>query len=191
MNSSKLCLEFLPYPLLGWQTEQEARERTAPGVPSPNELAARHGRLLRENGLKCQPRTGLVYPTSHGEGLYDWELYFDCLALLYYGLHQPAIGGLRMFLQTQHADGFICRRVLRDAPQSGWGLLEAEEHCKPFLCQIARKFRGHNHVHLIAVPRAEESLRRAIGAYICVTREGSIFARSGEATFGRAGSLRS
>ena len=46
-------------------------------------------------------------------------------------------------------------------------------------------------LYLIAVPRSEESLRRAIGEGIGVTRERSIFARSGEATIGRAGSLRS
>ena len=46
-----------------------------------------------------------------------------------------------------------------------------------------------NHIHLIAVPRTEESLRRAIGERIGATRGRSIFARSGEATFGRAGSL--
>lgn len=106
-------------------------------VLRPADLAAKYGRLLREKGLKRQPGTDHVYPTSYGEGLYDWELYFDCLALLYYGLHQPAIDGLRMFLRTQRDDGFICRRILKDAAQSGWGLLEAEEHCKPFLCQIA------------------------------------------------------
>jgi putative isomerase len=102
-------------------------------------LAAEYLRMMKEKGLKRQAVTGLLYPTSYGGTLYDWDLYFDSLALLYYGLDQPAMDGVRMFLRSQQQSGFICRRIVPDpaAANSGWGRLENEEHCKPFLCQLA------------------------------------------------------
>ncbi len=48
-----------------------------------------------------------------------------------------------------------------------------------------------NHVHLIAVPKSEDGLRRAIGERIGVTRGGSISASSGGAICGKGGSPRS
>ena len=44
-----------------------------------------------------------------------------------------------MFLRSQREDGFICRRIVADPAlaKRGWGPLENEEHCKPFLCQLA------------------------------------------------------
>ena len=102
-------------------------------------LVAGYGRLMKHKGLSRQAGTGLVYPSSYRGTLYDWDLYFDSLALLYFGLRQPAIGGLQMFLRSQREDGFICRRIVADPAlaKRGWGPLENEEHCKPFLCQLA------------------------------------------------------
>ena len=108
-------------------------------TPATSELVTRYGRLMKEKGLKRQARTGRVYPSSYGDVLYDWELYFDGIALLHFGLPQPSIDGLRMFLESQGDDGFICRRLIPDpaATRMGWGPFENEEHCKPFLCQLA------------------------------------------------------
>ena len=108
-------------------------------TPATKALAAKYGRWMKRKGLYRQAGTGLVYPSSYRGTLYDWDLYFDSLALLYCGLHQPAIGGIKMFLRSQREDGFICRRIVADPAmaKSGWGPLENEEHCKPFLCQLA------------------------------------------------------
>ena len=117
---------------------------TAAAGPATKALAAKYGRLMQEKGLKRQTGTGLVYPTSYANILYGEELYFDSIALLYYGLHQPAIDGIHMFLRSQREDGFICRRIDPDRrrTQSRWGPLENEEHCKPLLAQIAQIVAG-------------------------------------------------
>ena len=114
-------------------------DRATVPTSATRDLVARYGRLMKEKGLKRQAVTGRAYPTSYGDVLFDWELYFDGIALLYYGLHQPAINGIHMFLESQHDDGFICRRIVTDpaTAQTGWGRFENEEHCNPFLCQLA------------------------------------------------------
>jgi putative isomerase len=118
---------------------EEVGDTASEPTPATKDLVARYGRLMKEKGLRQQARTGRTYPSSYGDVLYDWELYFDGIALLYYGLHQPAIHGIRMFLEAQRDDGFICRRIVTDptTAQTGWGRFENEEHCKPFLCQLA------------------------------------------------------
>ncbi len=100
-------------------------------------------RLMEAQGLQRHVPTGQTYYTSYTD-IYDWEMYFDGLALAYYGGESHTIGGLRVFLGSQREDGFISRRVLKQEPpanQSEDGRrifgYESNELCKPFLCQAA------------------------------------------------------
>lgn len=75
------------------------------------------------NGRQCV--TGYSYGV-----LYDWDLYFECLALSYLGHFEFAKNGVLTFLDHQHDDGFV-PRVL-EAPWEKPG-----QHFKPFLVQTA------------------------------------------------------
>jgi len=109
--------------------------------------------LIETQGLKKDNESGMIYYTSYGENIYDWELYFDGIALAYVRLEEYAINGIRIFLSHQREDGFIRRHVPlapasnQEVPQvlkgleavgKAWEELEKVEHCKPFLCQIGR-----------------------------------------------------
>jgi hypothetical protein len=56
---------------------EEIADTASDPTPATRDLVARYGRLMKGKGLKRQARTGRVYPSSYGDVLYDWELYFD------------------------------------------------------------------------------------------------------------------
>jgi len=62
------------------------------------------------NGNKwCSPSLKPVdreYYTSYVD-LYDWELYYDTIALAYFGGESYAIDGIKMFLSEQRPDGLL------------------------------------------------------------------------------------
>lgn len=121
-----------------------AEERAKQQIP-------RIKRLIEENGAKHYEKLGIDYYSSYGENLYDWEHYFDTIALAYFLPDTYAVNGLRMFLHNQRQDGFIPRHIrgterkaampdaLSEFERVGraWEMYESEEHCKPFLCQSA------------------------------------------------------
>jgi putative isomerase len=97
--------------------------------------------LMETRGVYRHEKSGLEYYSSYTD-LYDWELYFDGLALAYFGGESYAINGLKMFLSDQRPDGFISRRILQKLPQNNLSkdelfAEEGKEHCKPFLFQTA------------------------------------------------------
>ena len=105
--------------------------------------AARIKRLMEAQGLQRHKETGQSYYTSYTD-IYDWEMYFDGLALAYYGGEEHTMGGLHVFLSRQREDGFISRHVLKQKPPAEEGEVarrlyhyESNELCKPFLCQAA------------------------------------------------------
>lgn len=99
--------------------------------------------LMESMGVRRHQETGLDYYTSYTD-LYDWELYYDTLALAYLGNHSYGINGIQIFLANQRDDGFIPRHVRQvplavDSPDSANSIWveEQKEHCKPFLFQTA------------------------------------------------------
>lgn len=97
--------------------------------------------LMEERGIYRNGKTGLEYYSSYTD-LYDWELYFDGIALSYFGGESFAISGLKIFLSDLRPDGFISRRILQKAsdnnkPGDELFAEEGREHCKPFLFQTA------------------------------------------------------
>lgn len=62
--------------------------------------------------------------------LYDWDMYFECLFLSYFGISQYCRNGVEMFLDTQEPSGFVARTM---------GLVHPKprHQFKPFLAQIA------------------------------------------------------
>jgi putative isomerase len=97
--------------------------------------------LMEARGVRHHEKSGREYYTSYTD-LYDWELFFDGLALAYFGGESYAINGLKMFLSDQRPDGFISRRILQKLPENKLPedelfAEEGKEHCKPFLFQTA------------------------------------------------------
>ena len=99
--------------------------------------------LMEENGVRRHEKSGYTYYTSYVD-LYDWELYFDTIALAYVGGEEIAVQGLRLFCEAQRSDGFISRRILQkplqqETPELHRRIFAEEqlEHCKPFLFQTA------------------------------------------------------
>jgi hypothetical protein len=108
------------------------------GAEGARSIVAAIRRMMEARGVQRHTATGLDFYTGYGSTLYDWELYFDALALAYLGCSEYSINGIRIFLAQQRSDGFI----RRNSPGTGveanpYDALEAEEHCKPFLCQTA------------------------------------------------------
>ncbi len=99
--------------------------------------------LMESKGVRHHKLTGLDYYTSYTD-LYDWELYYDTLALAYLGNESYGINGINIFLANQREDGFIPRHVRQVPLEEGspesvnqiW-VEEQKEHCKPFLFQTA------------------------------------------------------
>jgi hypothetical protein len=107
-------------------------------------LAARYRQEMMARGVKQDPRSGRSFFSGYGEAVYDWELYLESICLAYWGSTELTINGIRLFLDAQHEDGFIPRRVVpRYDPEKTSELgrayhdYEEEEHCKPFLFQAA------------------------------------------------------
>ena len=103
------------------------------------DLVARIQVVMEHLGLRHHARTGRDYYTAYGETLYDWELFFDGIALAYFSEEELTANGIHIFLSEQDERGFI-RRNSRGAAadaQSRWEQFEAEEACKPFLCELA------------------------------------------------------
>jgi hypothetical protein len=100
-------------------------------------LMAEIHRRMEQQGLKRPADGRPEFYTGYGTVLYDWDAYFDTIALAYFGGEKYAANGLRYFLDAQRSDGFIPRRILIEPRPSPCRVFEAEEHCKPFLCQIA------------------------------------------------------
>ncbi len=117
-----------------------------------NSLMATIKSLMEEKGVRRHEQSGYYYYTSYVD-LYDWELYFDTIALAYVGGEEIAIQGLRLFCEAQKTDGFISRRILQKPlpekiPDLHRRIFAEEqlEHCKPFLFQtslIISRTRGN------------------------------------------------
>ena len=103
------------------------------------QIVATIQRVIEHLGLRHHDRTGRDYFTAYGETLYDWELYFDGIALAYFCSDVYAINGIHIFLSEQDVNGFIRRNShgTTEERRSIWGQFEAQELCKPFLCQLA------------------------------------------------------
>ncbi|HHV80529.1 TPA: hypothetical protein GXX44_02435 [bacterium] len=97
--------------------------------------------LMTKEGIRYSNKFKKYYYSGYGDNLFDWELYFDTIVLLYFKAEQYAINGLHIFLDSQKENGFIPRRIYmeddREAFPNAIKLFEDEEHCKPFLSQIA------------------------------------------------------
>jgi len=137
--------------------------------PSSNQadaLIAQIQRRIEQHGVKHPTHGGAPYYTGYGTVLYDWDAYFDCIALSYFGMERYAENGLRYFLAAQQPNGFIPRRVLVEPSPSPCRNLEAEEHCKPFLCQMAlilARLRGDA---LWLTPEVFQRLRRYLDHWL-------------------------
>lgn len=81
--------------------------------------------LLTVSGEPDRLLTGYAY----GQ-FYDWDLYFECVYLSYYGVSDYCFSNLRAFLRRQHADGFIPRSF-------GPKPFGQNQPFKPFLAQLA------------------------------------------------------
>jgi len=97
--------------------------------------------LMVKDGIRYYDKAKKYCYSGYGDNLFDWELYFDSIVLEYFGAEEYAINAFRIFLNFQKENGFIPRHIYigeeyEDIP-SAWRLFENEEHCKPFLCQIA------------------------------------------------------
>ena len=97
-------------------------------------LIAKVKGLVERKGLK-HDKSGKGYYTGYGDDLYDWELYFDCIALAYFGAETYTTSGTHHFLSNERENGFIARHINMTARPNFWRHFEDEEHCKPFLCQ--------------------------------------------------------
>ena len=134
------------------------------GVNETRKLVAHVQNLMVQNGIRHYDTLDLDYYSAYGDNLYDWEHYFDSIALAHFNAEIYSINGLRMCLHNQRDDGFICRHIKgTGAGVAGggdestmsselaaigamWEKLEQEEHFKPFLCQFAlmvSRMRGH------------------------------------------------
>jgi hypothetical protein len=108
-----------------------------------NSIMPRIKTLMQDKGVRRHGGTGYTFYSSYTD-LYDWELYFDSLALIYVGGHEHAIQGLKLFCHYQKPNGFISRRILQHPLPENYPELpnriyveEQREHCKPFLFQTA------------------------------------------------------
>jgi putative isomerase len=105
-------------------------------------------RLLMQRGLQKERLSGRPYFTGYRYNtLYDWDQYFESIVQLYVGWGTGLIrSGVAIFLDTQHEDGFITRRVPGILPEERHTLdaqsqsilaEEDREMIKPFLSQLA------------------------------------------------------
>ncbi len=67
--------------------------------------------------------TGYAY-----QEFYDWDLYFECLYLSYYGVSRYCRNNVEAFLDRQLEDGFVARTLINPRQR---------QHFKPFLAQTA------------------------------------------------------
>lgn len=92
-------------------------------------------KLMRENGIQTDPKTGRKYFTGYSyKHLYDWDQYFESIVQLYLGWDTTYPQHcITIFLDYQNEEGFIPRGV-----GISNGVKEQEsEPVKPFLAQIA------------------------------------------------------
>ena len=103
-------------------------------------------RMMANKGIKKHPARDFEYFSVYSTNIYDWELFFDTIALSYFGSGQYAENVLHWFLSEQRDDGFICRKQIPDRQALQRASenvrktqeLEEEELCKPFLWQAAK-----------------------------------------------------
>ena len=109
------------------------------GIDNTSDLITRIQGVMEHLGLRHHDRTGRDYFTAYGETLYDWELFFDGIALAYLSEENLTENGIQIFLSEQDGRGFIRRNSRGKAAdaQPVWEQFEAEEVCKPFLAQLA------------------------------------------------------
>lgn len=94
-------------------------------------------KVMRESAIKEREPGGLVYYSGYGGNVYDWELFFDAMALPYFGMGQYARSALQWFISEIDEKGFVQRIMRPEKLTGGWSNFEDEEHCKPFLFQTA------------------------------------------------------
>lgn len=102
------------------------------GVKSPEYFEKRLKKALKdvmEKGVRVHKDREVITGYCYDE-LYDWDMYFECLFLTYFGYSQYCRNGVEMFLDTQEPSGFIPRTM-------GIVYPKPRHHFKPFLCQIA------------------------------------------------------
>lgn len=102
------------------------------GVTDPAYLEKRLQKVLSDvldRGVRLHDGREVVTGYYYNE-LYDWDLYFECLFLSYFGISRYCRNGVEMFLDRQEPSGFVPRTmgICFDKPR---------HHFKPFLAQIA------------------------------------------------------
>lgn len=111
---------------------REAAAKDRFGTVDAELLEQRLRKLLSdvlEKGVRVHDGRAVVTGYYYNE-LYDWDLYFECLFLSYFGYSQYCRNGVEMFLDKQEPSGFVARTmgICFDKPR---------HHFKPFLAQIA------------------------------------------------------
>lgn len=106
----------------GNRSALELTEDVADRLKTDIERLANNGVHLI-NDLECV--TGYSY-----KEFYDWDLYFECLALSYFGVSEFARNGIDIFLAKQRPDGYVPR-----TQEFVW--VREGQQFKPFLCQLA------------------------------------------------------
>ncbi|MBS3821510.1 MAG: hypothetical protein KGY81_07095, partial [Phycisphaerae bacterium] len=84
---------------------------------------------IKERGIKRFDRDGhdIVSGYSYGE-FYDWDLYFECIYLSYYGVATFCQTNVKSFLKQQYVNGFVPRTLIGNHGMTF-------QHVKPFLAQ--------------------------------------------------------
>src|SRR5271163_1431474 len=117
-----------------------------PGDPS----AVAHAlvEIMETRAVHTHPQFGDYY-TGYPDGLFTWETYLDNIVLLHAGETELGKGALKIYLSTQHPNGFIPRHWPGLVPPTGlgavWSIYENEEHAQPFLFQAALFLARANH----------------------------------------------
>jgi len=97
--------------------------------------------LMIKEGVRYSNKFRRYYYSGYRDNLFDWELYFDTIVLTYFKAEEYAINGFHIFLDSQRDNGFIPRHIYmknnKESFLNAIKLFEDEEHCKPFLSQIA------------------------------------------------------
>lgn len=91
-----------------------------------------------KQGINTDADSGRSFFTGYSwQTLFDWDQYFEAIIQLHVGWKPDfIINGVKIFLDAQQKDGFICR-LKAIKPQKGVYEEEASEMAKPFLAQSA------------------------------------------------------
>ncbi|MCX7843653.1 MAG: trehalase family glycosidase [Clostridia bacterium] len=100
--------------------------------PLVSERLKRDLHNLLSKGIQNVEGRHCVTGYSFGE-LFDWDMYFENLALSYFGISEYCKSGIECFLDRQKENGFISRTLGVKWPKD-------RQHFKPFIAQTALLF---------------------------------------------------